>query len=555
MRYAFLITLVFCCFSRLVSQTRGAMPDAARFSIQNCVNEFTIGKIESTKVGYQYWFADKNFINGRTLKMSVVAPHSSTHSSHSHPEDEFFFVLEGKAEFFLNGQTRGLPDLYEFLLSVELNSWNSKCRRLCSQIPGNQEIRKELAFFQTLEHDVNKQMIKNSFIPFATALCLFVLAGSSSYSQLAIKPVSDDSIDTNGFMDSSHHWYGIAEEDNVISALPDQQRYQKTEIAKIADNILLYQKANGGWPKNYDMLAILSHEQKQTVLASATALNTTFDNGTTHSQIEYLSKAFSILHDDRYKSACLRGIDFVLSAQYDNGGWPQFYPDTSGYRKYITFNDGAMIGVMSVLRNILQGKPFYSYVDNGRRERIRKAFTRGLDCIPQCQIVNNGRPTAWGQQHDNIDLRPRDARTYELPSVCGGESAEIVRFLMNLDAPSEGVIASVQNTIAWFESKKIYGIRVQVIDAPLAHFKYCTVNFERIVVKDSSATPIWARFYELDTERPLFCGRDGKVVYSLAEVERERRTGYGWYTYAPDEVLKKYPIWRKRWKVPDVLNH
>lgn len=58
-----------------------------------------------TKVGYQYWFADKDFIDGRTLKMSVVAPHKATHAPHKHIEDEFFFVLEGTATFYLDGKT------------------------------------------------------------------------------------------------------------------------------------------------------------------------------------------------------------------------------------------------------------------------------------------------------------------------------------------------------------------------------------------------------------------------------------------------------------------
>jgi quercetin dioxygenase-like cupin family protein len=70
------------------------------------VNQFNPAHVESTKVGYQYWFVGKNFLDGQTLKMSVVAPHSATHPPHRHSEDEFFFVLEGKAEFYLNGETR-----------------------------------------------------------------------------------------------------------------------------------------------------------------------------------------------------------------------------------------------------------------------------------------------------------------------------------------------------------------------------------------------------------------------------------------------------------------
>ena len=76
------------------------------YTIEDCINQFSMDKTERTKVGYQYWFADKDFIDGRTLKMSVVGPHSSTHSPHVHKEDEFFFVLEGTAEFYLAGKRK-----------------------------------------------------------------------------------------------------------------------------------------------------------------------------------------------------------------------------------------------------------------------------------------------------------------------------------------------------------------------------------------------------------------------------------------------------------------
>jgi len=75
------------------------------FNIENCVNQFNKAGAIDTKVGYQYWFVDKDFLDGRTLKMSVVAPHKATHAPHKHVEDEFFFVLEGTAEFYLNGET------------------------------------------------------------------------------------------------------------------------------------------------------------------------------------------------------------------------------------------------------------------------------------------------------------------------------------------------------------------------------------------------------------------------------------------------------------------
>ena len=79
--------------------------DSTNYTIKNCVNEFSMDNVKQTKVGYQYWFADKNFLDGRTIKLSVVSPHSATHPPHKHSEDEFFFVFEGSAEFYLNGET------------------------------------------------------------------------------------------------------------------------------------------------------------------------------------------------------------------------------------------------------------------------------------------------------------------------------------------------------------------------------------------------------------------------------------------------------------------
>lgn len=103
-----LISLFFITIP-LLAQT-GEEPDSNAyhkvFNIENCVNEFSMDGTIPTKAGYQYWFVDKDFLDGRTIKMSVVKPGSATHPAHTHAEDEFFFILEGKAEFYLNGETK-----------------------------------------------------------------------------------------------------------------------------------------------------------------------------------------------------------------------------------------------------------------------------------------------------------------------------------------------------------------------------------------------------------------------------------------------------------------
>jgi hypothetical protein len=99
-------------------------------------------------------------------------------------------------------------------------------------------------------------------------------------------------IDTSDFNDSRHHWYNVYEKNNVINPEPNQPCYKPTQIKEIADNILLFQRDNGGWPKNYDMRAILTKQQKVKVLKAKSTPYTTFDNRTTYSQIEYLAKIY-----------------------------------------------------------------------------------------------------------------------------------------------------------------------------------------------------------------------------------------------------------------------
>jgi PelA/Pel-15E family pectate lyase len=368
-----------------------------------------------------------------------------------------------------------------------------------------------------------------------------------SYGQKNDDSIKNAAIDTSSFYSSSHHWYDIHDDSNIINPRIGQHKYSAKEIARIADNILIYQRNNGGWPKNYDMQAILTDLQKDSLIKTKNILNTTFDNTTTYSHIEYLAKVYTIEHIEKYKDACLRGIEFTLSAQYPNGGWPQYFPLEDDYSRRITFNDQAYIGIMLMLKDILDNKSYYSFIGSELRAKVKIAYEKGIDCILKCQIINNGHLTVWCQQHNEIDLSPAWARAFEPPSICNAESSGVVLFLMSIDKPSKEIINAITSAVKWFEDSKITGIKVNVIPAPVYKSKWRTTNFDRIVVNDSTAPPIWTRYYELGTARPLFCDRNSKYLYSLAEVSRERRSGYGWYTYSPQEVLDKYPTWAEKW--------
>ena len=89
---------------------------------------------------------------------------------------------------------------------------------------------------------------------------------------------------------------------------------------------------------------------------------------------------------------------------------------------------------------------------------------------------------------------------------------------------------------------KIPGIKVE--DRPQ---KDTPRGFERFVVEDPSAPPMWARFYEIGSNRPIFADRDGVAKYGLAEIGYERRNGYSWLGTWPAPLLEKeYPAWKAK---------
>jgi len=391
--------------------------------------------------------------------------------------------------------------------------------------------------------------IKKVFFCLRASLFLIVMVifAGEVFAQQVTDAFKYTQVNPKPFADNANHWYGIFDKHNLVNPLPGRPQYQPTEIINIADNILLFQKANGGWPKNYDVFAILTNAQKDSVRAAKTVLNTTYDNGSTYNQVVVLCNVYTVTNIEKYKQGALRGLDFIIESQYKNGGWPQYYPLEDNYSRYITYNDGNFVGIMELLKDIKTGKREYAFLDKQQREKLGIAYEKGLSCILKTQINDAGKPTAWCQQYDEVNLQPAWARKFEPSGICNRESADLVLFLMSIDQPSKEIIDAVQNAVDWFRESKILYTRIKTIPAERLETPYRVSVTDKIVVVDSAAPPIWTRFYELKTHKPIFCNRDSKIVYSLAEVLRERRDGYAWYTYAPQQVLDKYPAWKKKW--------
>lgn len=324
--------------------------------------------------------------------------------------------------------------------------------------------------------------------------------------------------------------------------------YRPEQIVEIAGNLLLYQRANGGWPVNKDPLRILGAEERAREQADKNKRDTSFDNRNTWPQIEYLARVYRQTRDKRHRDAALRGIEFILDSQYRNGGWAHSPPSTQGYRAHITFMDEVMPGVLGLLRRTAADHTLYEFVGPKLRKRIDKAVRKGDALILKLQVVVDGKPTVWAGQYDRKTLRPVAARAYELPGLVSWESVAVTRYLMSIEKPDRQTIRAIEAAIDWFEQSKIHGIRIEKISVEPVKFEYYTSTYDLKVVTDGNAPPLWARFYEIETNRPFMANRDGSKVYSLAEVERERRTGYSWYNDYPAGLLANdYPAWRARY--------
>ena len=224
--------------------------------------------------------------------------------------------------------------------------------------------------------------------------------------------------------------------------------------------------------------------------------------------------------------------------QYANGGFPQFFPDTSGYRKHITYNDDAMLNALRILKDVADNKPGFEVVDENLKNRSVAAIEKAIACILKTQIRINGNLTVWCAQHDHVSYLPAKARAYELPSFSGSESVDITRFLMEIKNPSQEVKNAVVASVDWIRKAAITGYKTERInDASQPKGK------DLILVEDPKGK-LWARFYDLDSAKPFFCGRDGVKKAKLSEIENERRVGYAYYGVWPAKLIStEFPVW------------
>lgn len=335
--------------------------------------------------------------------------------------------------------------------------------------------------------------------------------------------------------------------------------YASADAQRIADNVVSFQTPAGGWGKNLDMSKgprqpgekygpdnlsrFLSPDDFDNPKEPTWNYIGTIDNDATITQIEFLAKVISALGVDKtaagniakYRASFLRGIDYLLAAQFPNGGWPQVYPLEGGYHDAITYNDGAMTQVMDIMHHVAEGTGEYAFAPKELRFRAAASFDRGMHCILATQIVSGGELTVWAQQYDALALKPVSARNYEMPSESSGESADLLIMLMNdLPNPTAKEQQSIRAAAAWFNKTAIHGKT------------YGRTADGRGLIDSPGAGPIWARYYQIGTDIPIFGDRDKSIHDDVSDLSRERRNGYAWFGAAPQRALDLYQTWAQQ---------
>ena len=175
----------------------------------------------------------------------------------------------------------------------------------------------------------------------------------------------------------------------VATQMPDNW-YGSDESVKIAENVLLYQRNTGGWPKNTAMHRPLSESEKAKILEEKVLTDAIFDNSATTTEMKFLARMNNKTKNQDYRESFNRGLKFILDAQYDNGGWPMFYPLREGYYTHITFNDNAIVNILFLLREIRDRNPlFASVASEDYYPQIAEAYNKGIEIILKTQIIVN----------------------------------------------------------------------------------------------------------------------------------------------------------------------
>lgn len=261
----------------------------------------------------------------------------------------------------------------------------------------------------------------------------------------------------------------------AYKATGDQRALTAAKDAAYA--LIRGQNKHGGWDHTVNF-ADLSNER------------VSFDDNQTQSAVSFLMALDQVIDDDRLSAATRRGVEMMITAQLDNGGWPHQYPEQGNYYDYATFNDA---GINDCIRVMIEAYQFHP--DN---QAIEKSLRRAVRFMTISQLPPP--QPGWAQQYNEF-LQPAWARAFEPPSVCPAVTIRNINTLIDLYLVfgEETMLESIPDALRWLR------------DIRMENGK-------------------WARFVELGTNKALYYDRGRIRMDSVAELHPERSTGYAYET-------------------------
>lgn len=320
--------------------------------------------------------------------------------------------------------------------------------------------------------------------------------------------------------------------------------YGTPEALRVADTILSFQTPAGGWGKNVDRSGPPRRAGEHWVPPEAGRKAAwhyvgTIDNGATTTEMRFLARVQAQSPDKREacRAAFLKGLRYLLAAQYPNGGFPQVYPLQGGYQDAITLNDDAMLKVVELLMEAASAQGDFAFVPATLAREARAAAQRGVGVLVAAQQSLGGKRTGWGQQHDALSLALAGARNFEPAALASGESAGVLLLLMRLPEPSRDVQQAVHAGVAWLRASALRDLAWQAT----------TPEAGRRLVPAPGAAEIWSRYYDAHSLKPVFGDRDRSVHDDVNELSIERRNGYAWFVTSPARAIERYASWSLRY--------
>lgn len=325
--------------------------------------------------------------------------------------------------------------------------------------------------------------------------------------------------------------------------------YAGAEARAVADAVVSFQTPAGGWSKNQDRSIVRLPGQRFSNDAETMEQNPanfdapadrfwtfvgTLDNDSTWTEMRYLAKVAAQApgpEGDAWRASVIRGVHYLLNAQYPNGGWPQNWPLEGGFHDSITFNDNAVANAAMVLRDVAQGTEGFDFVPADLEARAAEAVKKAIDVTLAAQVRKGDQLQGWPQQVEPMRLVPTSARNYEPRSIASGETTDVLEFLMAEPNPSPEVKAAIRGAVAWLESVRVYDKSFEMTDDG------------RKLIDKPGAGPIWSRNYDLVTGRPIFGDKDQTIHDDVNGISIGRRNGYSWWIGSPQRALDAYAAW------------